>query len=262
MRVAQLGSGDPELVIVGGVHGDEPCGERAVEWLLEERPTVSRPVKLIVANEEALEREVRYIDADLNRSFDYVAVGSAHEATLAGTLERQIRGKTVLSIHSTQSSADPFAIVSGVTAGVEPIVSRLSVEAVVDAGPPEDGRIFDTTATAIEIEAGYQGSEAATENAKRLAREFLIATGALPGELDPVEHPLFELGSPIQKPEAGSYEVYVANFSHVEEGDVFAAADGRPIHADRSFWPVLLSAYGYRDIFGYRGERQGSVSPV
>jgi predicted deacylase len=260
MRVEQLGTGDPELVIVGGVHGDEPCGERAVEWLLEEQPPVSRPVKLIVANEAALEREVRYLDADLNRSFDYVPSGSAHEADLAGTLEREIRGKTVLSIHSTQSTEDPFAIVSGVTPEVEPIVSRLSVEAVVDAGPPEDGRIFDTTATAIEIEAGYQGSEAATENAIQLAREFLIATGALEGELDPVEHPLFVMGTPIQKPEAASYEVYARNFSQVDAGDVFAAADEQPIEADRTFWPVLLSAYGYRDIFGYRGEKRGSVS--
>lgn len=262
MRVAQLGTGDPELVIVGGVHGDEPCGERAVEWLLAEQPPVSRPVRLIVANEAALERGVRYLDADLNRSFDYVAAGSAHEADLADQLREQIRGKTVLSIHSTQSTRDPFAIVSGVSEGVTPIVSRLSVEAVVDAGPPEDGRIFDTTATAIEVEAGYQGSDAATENAKQLAREFLIATGALPGKLEPVERPLFELGSPIQKPEAASYEVFADNFSQVAAGDVFAAADEQPIRADQSFWPVLLSAYGYRDIFGYRGEKQGSVSPA
>lgn len=262
MRVAQLGTGDPELVIVGGVHGDEPCGERAIEWLLDEQPPVSRPVRLIVANEEALEREVRYLDADLNRSFDYVPAESAHEAGLADHLRTQIRKKTVLSIHSTRSTRDPFAIVSGVSEGVTPIVSRLSVEAVVDAGPPETGRIFDTTATAIEVEAGYQGSEEAAQNAIQLAREFLIATGALSGELEAVERPLFELGSPIQKPEAASYEVYAANFSQVDEGDVFAAADEQSIHADRSFWPVLLSAYGYPDIFGYRGEKQGSVSPA
>lgn len=262
MRVEQLGTGDPELVIVGGVHGDEPCGRRAIEWLLAEQPPVSRPVRLIVANEEALARDVRYLDADLNRSFDYVPRGSAHEAALADRLESQIQGKTVLSIHSTQSTRDPFAIVSGVDQGVEPIVSRLSVEAVVDAGPPEDGRIFDTTATAIEIEAGYQGSEAATENAIELTREFLIATGALSGDLEAAERPLFELGKAIPKPEATSYEVYATNFTQVTEGDVFAAADDQPIRADHTFWPVLLSAEGYQDIFGYRGEKQGSVSPA
>jgi len=261
MRVEQLGTGDPELAIVGAVHGDEPCGVRAIEWLIEEDPEVSQPVLLVVANEEALERNIRYLDTDLNRSFQYVAAGSAHELALAERLRELIRGKTVLSVHSTRSTHDPFAIVSGIDATVSPIVSRLSVDAVVDAGPPSEGRIFDTSSTVIEVEAGFQGSEAAAENAIQLAEEFLIATGGLPGELEPTEHPLFELGSPIQKPDAGSYEVYANNFSAVEEGDVFAAADERPIEADERFWPVLLSADGYQDIFGYRGEKQGSVAP-
>lgn len=38
MRVAQLGEGDPEIAVVGGIHGDEPCGVHAVERLIEERP--------------------------------------------------------------------------------------------------------------------------------------------------------------------------------------------------------------------------------
>lgn len=260
MRVEQLGTGDPELVIVGSVHGDEPCGKRAIEWLLDDQPAVSRPVRLIVANEEAIDRNIRYLDADLNRSFNYVTA-DAHEAALANRLRELITGKTVLSIHSTRSTRDPFAIVSGVNEGVAPIVSRLSVEAVVDAGPPKAGRIFDTTSTVVEVEAGYQGSQEATENAIQLTEEFLIATGAIDGDIEPVEHPLFELGNAIQKPKATTYEVYASNFSQVEEGDVFAAADEEPIRADQPFWPVLLSADGYQDIFGYRGTKQGSVAP-
>ncbi|AOW79855.1 succinylglutamate desuccinylase/aspartoacylase [Halodesulfurarchaeum formicicum] len=262
MRIAQLGTGEPELVIVGGIHGDEPCGVRAVEWLLEAEPEVARPVRLIVANERAIDAGVRYVDADLNRSFDYVSTKTAYEAGLADRLRREIQGKTVLSIHSTQSTHDPFAIVSGLSNGVEPIVSRLSVEAVVDAGPLEDGRIFDTSSTVIEVEAGYQGSETATANAKQLAEEFLVATGALPGDLSATERPLFEMGKAIQKPPAEDYEVFVNNFNRVDQGETFARADQQRLQADEEFWPVLLSAYGYRDIFGYRGRKQGSLSPA
>jgi predicted deacylase len=261
MRIAQLGTGEPELVIVGGVHGDEPCGVRAIEWLLETQPDVARPVRLIVANELALEAGVRFLDADLNRSFAYVSEGTAHEASLAERLKREIQGKTVLSVHSTQSTHDPFAIVAGLDEGVEPIVSQLSVEAVVDAGPPEDGRIFDTSSTVIEVEAGYQGSEAAAQNAIQLAQEFLVATDALPGENAASEHPLFELGRAIQKPPAEDYEVCASNFEPVDRGETFAMADGEPITAEEPFWPILLSAAGYCDIFGYRGENLGTVSP-
>ncbi|MFW5965720.1 MAG: succinylglutamate desuccinylase [Halodesulfurarchaeum sp.] len=261
MRIAQLGTGKPELAIIGAVHGDEPCGVAAIDHLLESTPVVDRPVRLIVANEAALEAGVRFIDADLNRSFDYVTP-AAHEAPLAEKLRQAIKGMTVLSIHSTRSTADPFAIVSGLDEGVGAIVSRLSVEAVVDAGPPSEGRIFDTTSTVIEVEAGRQGSEDAARNAIRIAEEFLQATGALKGGREPIGHPLFELGEAIQKPPANRYAVHAKNFTRVEEGDVFASADGEGILADRTFWPILLSAGGYQDIFGYRGEKLGTVRQV
>ncbi|MFW6384219.1 MAG: succinylglutamate desuccinylase [Halodesulfurarchaeum sp.] len=258
MRVDQLGTGEPELAIVGAVHGDEPCGVRAIDRLLETQPEVSRPVELIVANERALQLGVRYVDADLNRSFQYVAP-DAHEAKVADALRARIRNKTILSIHSTQSTEDPFAIVSGLDEGVAPIVAGLSVEAVVDAGPPTEGRIFDTSSTVVEVEAGLQGSEAAADNATQLAEEFLFATGALPGTVDRRAHPLFELGSAISKPPATEYEIRARNFTPVAEGEVIATADDRPIRADRAFWPVLLSAEGYQDILGYRGQKEGTV---
>lgn len=31
-----LGDGEPEIAVVGGIHGDEPCGVNAVETLLDE----------------------------------------------------------------------------------------------------------------------------------------------------------------------------------------------------------------------------------
>ena len=55
MRVETLGEGDPEVAVVGGIHGDEPCGSAAVEAVLEANIEVARPVKLIIANEERSE---------------------------------------------------------------------------------------------------------------------------------------------------------------------------------------------------------------
>lgn len=262
MRVAQLGKGDPSLAIVGGIHGDEPCGVRAIERILADQPAVTRPVKLVVANEEALDRGVRYVDADLNRAFDADAPSDAHERHLADRLRTEIEGTTTLSIHSTQSYHNPFAITSGAGLEIEAIVPRLSVDAIVNAGPAVNGRIFEAAANIIEVEAGHQGSEAAAENAYRLSREFMTAAGALPGDTVPKEVPLFELGSPIEKPEASAYEVFAENFTRVDRGDPIAAADDHRVVAEESFWPVLLSAYGYRDIFGYQSQKTGHLAPV
>jgi len=254
MRVAQLGEGTPEVAVVGGIHGDEPCGVRAIERLEADDPDVERPVKLVVANERALERGVRYVDADLNRSFGEDVPADAHERQLAEALADEIEGMTALSVHSTQSHADPFAVSDGRQEHVQRIVPRLSVAALVDVEEFGGGRLFAADADIIEVEAGLQGTETAAENAYTLAREFLTVTGALPGDTVPREIPTFHMGEPIPKPPAEEYEVFVENFQQVEEGETFAAADGESLVADEAFWPVLLSPYGYEKQFGYYGE--------
>jgi len=257
MRVEQVGDGEPEVAVVGGIHGDEPCGVRAVQRLLGDDPDVLEPVKFIVANERALDAGVRYLDADLNRSFGEDVPEDAHEVDLARRLADEIRGCTVLAIHSTQSHADPFAITAGFDRSVADVVTRLPVVATVDTHGFGEGRLFVSDADIVEVEAGLQGTETAAENAYRLAREFLTATGALPGSPVQREVPVFEMGEAIPKPPANEYEVFVENFERVEGGETFAAADGEELVADEPFWPILLSPYGYAGQFGYRGRRRG-----
>ena len=264
MRVEQLGTGTPEVAIVGGIHGDEPCGVRAVERLLADDPAVERPVKLVVANEEALERGVRFVHADLNRSFDEAATdggtgGHVHEHGLARRLADEIEGCTTLAIHSTQSYAEPFGIVDGTDEPVPSICPYLSIVALVDVDQTVEGRPFALEADMVEVEAGIQGSESAAENAYRLAREFLTATGVLPGRTVGRDLPVYRLGPPIEKPRAAGYEVFVENFSRVGAGQPYAAADGEEFAAEEAFYPVLMSAGGYESIFGYAGERVGTL---
>ncbi len=260
MRVVQLGEGTPQVAVVGAVHGDEPCGARAVERLVADDPAVDRPVKLVVAHEEALAAGVRYLDADLNRAFGEDAPDGARERDLARRLADELRGCLVLSLHSTQSTDRPFAIVNESRGRAAELGSYLSVAALVciDA---DEGRLFAIDAELIEVEAGLQGSEEAAENAYRIAREFLTATGVIPGPTLARELPRYRLGAPIAKPPGERYEVLVENFERVAAGEAFAEVDGEPVRADEPFYPVLLSANGYVDIFGYRAEKLEPVEP-
>lgn len=262
MRTYTLGDGRPEVAVVGGIHGDEPCGETAIERLVAADPAVERPVKFIVANEKATERGVRFVDTDLNRTFDGQD-GDGHEHRLARKLAAEIGGTTTLSLHSTQSYADPFAIVNGLDGAAGEVVTRLPVDAVVDVANDLDGRLFELEATSlVEVECGYQGSETAVDNAERVVRAFLGATGVLPPSPEPRAVPVYRMGDPITKPPAERYEVYAQNFRRVECGETFADADDRQFVAEASFYPVLFSAEGYEDIFGYVGERAGVLRPV
>ncbi|SEP87488.1 M14 family metallopeptidase [Natrinema salaciae] len=254
MKVAQLGSGTPEIAVVAGVHGDEPCGVRAVERLLDDRPTVKRPVKLIVANEEALERRVRFVDEDLNRAFPGDPDAKTHEGQLADELVSELAGCLTFSMHSTQSHAEPFAIVNGVSETAKALVPQLPVAAMVETSNFAEGRLFSAIDT-IEVECGLQGSETAAENADRLTRAFLTAVDALPGDTIHSDLPVYRLTDVINKGQASTYEVFVDNFTQVEAGAPFAAADGDKQVADEPFYPVLMSSNGYRDVFGYAAEK-------
>lgn len=262
MRVEQLGDGDPELAIVGGIHGDEPCGRYAVEQLVEESPDVRRPVKLVVANERALDRGVRYTEEDLNRVFPGDPRGETHESRLAHRLVQEVRDCTVFSLHSTQSYAAPFALVDGLEATVRSICPYLSVRAVVETATFSAGRLIDFS-DVVEVECGLQGSEDAKRNALMLSREFLAATGTLSSESEPKavrEVPVFEMERQLPKPiDAVDYEVFAENFERVGEGETYAAADDRMFTAEKPFYPILLSAYGYADVFGYAGSLVGKL---
>jgi len=266
MKIYELGEGTPEVAVVGGIHGDEPCGPLAIKRLLAEQPTVDRPVKLIIANEKALETGDRYLEADLNRVFPGAPDSDAHERRLAHDIAREIQGCTTLALHSTQSYADPIGVIKSVDEVARAICPRLPLDVIIETDSHTDGRLIEYPHT-IEVECGLQGTDAAAENGYELVRAFLAATGVLPmdessGRLDipaPEAVRVFRLQTPIPKPPGIEYEVFVNNFELVETGTAFAAVDNEPICAEQDFYPVLLSPNGYENIFGYVSERVGSV---
>ena len=259
MRVEQLGEGEAEVAVVGAIHGDEPCGPAGIEAVLADPPAVSQPVKFVIANERALSAGTRYVDTDLNRAFPGDPESDAYEERLAAELTGELEDCTVLALHSTQSYEGIFALVDDVTPLVREICPRLSIDAVVRTAGANEGRIFSAVPETIEVECGFQGSEAAAENAARVIREFLAATGVTddkpPVRTEPL--PVFQLGDPIPKEAADTYEVFARNFEQVLEGEPIAAADGRTVVAETSFHPVLLSPEGYEDVFGYTAEKIG-----
>jgi len=261
VHVEQLGTGEPAVAVVGGIHGDEPCGVHAVETLLSESPAVERPVAFVLANEDAIEQGRRSVDADLNRSFPGDSEATAHEERLAAELVEAIGDCTTLALHSTQSYEDMFALVDTVDDRARRVCPQLPIDAVIETSETNEGRIFSGVPDTIEVECGYQGSAQAADNAVAVTRAFLRALDVLPGEPTSVDGdlPVFELGGPIPKAMGEVYEVYANNFEEVVAGERFAATDGDPVVAETDFHPVLLSPEGYDDVFGYTADRSGSL---
>ncbi|WP_248896643.1 succinylglutamate desuccinylase/aspartoacylase domain-containing protein [Haloplanus halobius] len=261
MQVHTIGDGAPEVAVVGAVHGDEPCGARAIDRFLDTDPDVDRPVKLIVANERALDRGVRYIDADLNRSLPGDPDSDQYEERLAAELMAEVEGCTALGIHSTVSYDRAFANVAYLNERKRELVAHLSVEAVVDFSVVSDGRSVELPRF-VDIEAGKQGSEAAVDNAHDCLLAFLRTTDVLPGDPPAPDPDFYQVTAPIHKEPTRTYRFLGENFERVEPGETFATVDGGPLTADEEFWPVLMSDEGHRVLFGYRSQYRGPLSAV
>lgn len=255
--VTVAGPGDPEVAVVGGVHGNEPGGVRAVHRLRDADLDLQRGVAFVVANPAAVEAGERFLDSDLNRVFPGGPNGD-REQRLAGRLCEVIGGLTTVSIHGTHSRPEPFALVHRSQPEEYELASRLPVPHVVDHSGVNEGTIT-TCGCVVEIEVGEQGTDAAAASAELQARAFLRRVGALSGEPVDGRPDFFHMTEAVPKPVDAKGTLYVENFECVPEGTVYASVDGRELVAEETFYPVLMSECGYRDIFGYRGRKLGGT---
>ncbi|WP_228434328.1 succinylglutamate desuccinylase/aspartoacylase domain-containing protein [Natrarchaeobaculum aegyptiacum] len=247
------GPGEPEVVVVGGVHGDEPCGVRVVRRLREADLDLMRGVAFVVANPAAVDAGVRYLDSDLNRAFADTPV-DGHEAKLAAQLRELIQDRVTLSLHGTHSQPTPFALVHRSHPRQFDLAAQLPVPYVVDHWGVNEGAMT-SCGVSIDIEVGPQGTEQAAVAAENQAYAFLKLVDALPGEPSATDPSFFHMADPIRKPPGISHEIFTENFAYVPAGAAYASVDGQKLIADDPFHPILMSENGYSDIFGFRGTK-------
>ncbi|MFC7187303.1 succinylglutamate desuccinylase/aspartoacylase domain-containing protein [Halorubrum yunnanense] len=267
METIERGSaGSARVAIVGGIHGDEPAGERIVRRLadeLHETGTGSGCVRLIVANERALAAGTRYTDADLNRSFPGDPDSDEYERALAPRLAAELEGTdAVLALHTSHSAPPPFAIYSDPTESVRRSVTGMPVEYVVDASGLRGTTLDSTVPHTVSVEVGRQGSEEAAAFGYEACLAFLRAHGALDDEPPTFTETTVVAGDEEVPKGGGEPHVHFANFEEMPEGAVFAEDDVYTHRVEEAGTvPILASERGYEGIFGIYGRVQGVIEP-
>ncbi len=114
----------PTVVGLGGLHGNEPAGVRALEAVLSElrhsgRGGLSRGRFIaLTGNRPALEENVRFLERDLNRIWFDPEVADTEGREQAELLEilDEIRARSsgpvyIIDLHTTSGNAPPFAVI-------------------------------------------------------------------------------------------------------------------------------------------------------
>ncbi|MFB6245112.1 MAG: succinylglutamate desuccinylase/aspartoacylase family protein [Candidatus Nanohaloarchaea archaeon] len=250
MRCEDVGEGEPEVAVVGSLHGDEPAGKKAIERFLMDDHEVKKPVRLVIGNEKALHEGERYLEADLNRSFPGDPESDVREERLAAKILDRVRGMKVLDIHSTHSKPVPYGLAGDAEAETLEIVESAGVENFCYFRE-ESGSLNEKVDGAV-VEVGEQGTEEAAEMAYEILLNFLAEQGVIEADSDSSSPEVYRYSETVR---GGDWEFLAENFSRVEEGEVFARSGSTELVTTETFYPVLMSTDGYSDILGHKAEK-------
>jgi predicted deacylase len=104
----------PHLIVFGALHGEEPCGKLALERFLSEGHRLqSGTVTLIpICNPQAFEKNVLFVDANLNRIFKKYDAPQAYEEHLANELTSLCdQADCLLDLHSSTGDGGPYLFI-------------------------------------------------------------------------------------------------------------------------------------------------------
>jgi predicted deacylase len=202
----------PTMVVVGGIHGNEPAGVIAVQRVLRAlqrtQPAMRGRLLGLGGNLRGLAQDVRYLDRDLNRRWypddlarlrdqdrglDSPEDGEQRELLeIFEQLDRQYdHPLIVLDLHSFSAEGPPFSVVADALRN-RPIALDLRVPIIFGLEEAVDGTLLgylaDLGHVAIGFEAGQHEDPRTVENHVAAIWQAMV-TGGL---LEPSAVPEFE----------------------------------------------------------------------
>jgi succinylglutamate desuccinylase len=199
----------PTLIVVGGMHGNEPAGVRAAERVLARLDEAAVPLRgdllALRGNVRALALGRRYQARDLNRQWTLEALARAEvalphddpeaaetrelRAELDAALEAARGPVFALDFHTTSAAGVPFGLI-GDTLGQRQLARWLPIPAILGLEEQLDGVLSEYLtargAVTIAVEGGQHQSPDAAANLEAvmwiaLAAAGLVARERLPG---------------------------------------------------------------------------------
>jgi len=266
----------PTLIAVGGIHGNEPAGVRAMRRLLPSLAPLAASLRgelvLLAGNTRALERGVRYSNADLNRLWtreNLAAVRKGARPAAPGVEATELaellaafesaaacaRGEIFfLDLHTTSARGVPFATVGDTLRNRAfalnfPVTLVLGLEEQVGGTMLE--HVNNTGAVTMGFEAGQHEEGEAVDNHEALLRVALAASGLLaPGEVPGLE----EARATLKRAGGGARFIEVRHRHAIRLEDEFRMTPGF-----ENFDPVRRGQPLARDRRGLVRAREGGM---
>jgi len=244
----------PTLLVVGGIHGNEPAGIAAARRVLErieaERPRLRGQFVALAGNLAALERGSRFVDEDLNRRWHPRQVGALRgmvpasldavedreQAELLKAIDQCLENATgegfFLDLHTCSASGCPFVTV-GDTLRNRAFASNVPLPLILGLEEQVDGALLEYLnnlgLVTLGVEGGRHDSPSSVNHLEAVLWIALVAAGLVPEDLPGLD----EHRALLARAAAGTPRVVEVRYRYgVREGDGFRMEPGfRNFHA-------------------------------
>jgi succinylglutamate desuccinylase len=195
-------AGGPVIVVMAGIHGNEPAGlkaaERIIERLQADKPAVRGSLIALRGNLAALDQEIRFIDKDLNRMWSpqrvavvrarsrgpWNCVEDREQFELLDALENIVDGSVpehyFLDLHTSSADGPPFLTVGDTLrnrafAATFPLPMILGLEEQVDGALLEF--LNNSGFITLGVEAGRHDAESSVDRQEAVLWLALVSSG-------------------------------------------------------------------------------------
>jgi succinylglutamate desuccinylase len=209
--IGEYGTGlpGPLLLVVGGMHGNEPAGILAARRVLDRLADGCLPLRgrlvAVRGNLSALEQDQRYLERDLNRIWSTKQVEQVRRgdpdrdrpeerelrellAVLDSEMAGSYRPSVVLDLHSASADGPPFSIVSD-TLQNRRLAFALPIPVILGLEEMIDGTLLDYLGSrgyaAVSVEGGRHGDPGTVDHLESVVWVALAAAKLL----DPADVP-------------------------------------------------------------------------
>ncbi len=163
------------LCIVTGIHGNEAFLFEPLKKYLEGMETGQVEVVLMLANTEAAEKKVRYLEHDLNRSFG-AQLNHTPETRIAAEITNKCSdADLVFDLHS-HSGKETFSLVNEENGTrLKTLIDLLSADPCIVISPEVTGgtSLIENVANSLSIETGEHDSGKAIAFAKECIKKAI-----------------------------------------------------------------------------------------
>jgi succinylglutamate desuccinylase len=226
-----------KIGIVVCLHGDESMGLEIKKKLGVNMPT-------FIANPVAVKKNVRFIEADMNRSFPGKIDGKHEEKEAYYLLDKLKKFKYIVDIHSSSCKIELFAIITKPTKEKLRLASKLGIKkgVIMNDRFANGSSLIDNLNCAISLEVGPHERK---ENISEVIQAIKNLDESLDDDFSASDLEIFEIFDIIYGDNISKYDI--ENFRKVKKGEVIAEGE-KKYYAPFDFIPVFVGEKAYNGI--------------